>query len=153
MSEPENELLDALRALYREVDALYEGARCERSTECCRFGLTGREPQVTSIERALLLRALAARGGVPPAKTSKRRALPLRRDAERERACPLLDRTGSCLVYAARPLGCRTFHCRRAELLTPVSRRTLQEVVRRLQTLAARHAPGGDKPHALTRIL
>jgi len=143
-------LHEALRALYRDVDALYAGARCERSSECCRFGITGREPQVTSLELALVERALAARGGKL---SSKRRALPLTRDGERERICPLLDRTGGCIVYADRPLGCRTFFCHRAELPSRVERRALQDVVRQLQALAVRHAPGGDKPRALSAAL
>jgi uncharacterized protein len=139
-----------LRALYREVDALYEGARCERSTECCRFGLTGREPQVTSLELALVQRALKQRGG-PLA--PRRRALPLTRNADRERSCPLLEQSGRCAVYEARPLGCRTFFCGRAELPYPVERRALQDVVQRLKQLAARHQPEGELPRALTRAL
>jgi mRNA interferase RelE/StbE len=50
----ERALLAELTALYRDVDGIFEGARCEASTECCRFGITGREPQVTSVEIALL---------------------------------------------------------------------------------------------------
>ena len=143
-------LLDALRSLYREVDAVYEGARCDRSTECCRFGLTGREPQVTSLELALVKKALAARGGKL---SPKRRALPLSSDAERERVCPLLEQPGGCTIYDARPLGCRTFFCGRAELPSRIDRRQLQHFVRTLQALAVRHARDGDRPRALTSAL
>jgi hypothetical protein len=143
-------MLEALRALYRDVDALYEGARCEASTECCRFGLTGREPQVTSIELALVQQAIKRRGGVL---AKKKRALPLTDEASSERMCPLLDHGGRCSIYEDRPLGCRTFYCQRAQLIAAPTRQQLKAVVRRLQDLAARHAPNGDKPRALTAAL
>jgi uncharacterized protein len=155
----EQALLAELSALYEDVDALYRGASCDRSTECCRFGVTGREPQVTSIELALVTRALRVRGGQP---SKKRRALPLTNESSRaragldaasERACPLLLSPGRCAVYEARPLGCRTFFCERVQLAQPVDRRALRDAVRRLQELAVRHAPGGDRPRALSRAL
>jgi Fe-S-cluster containining protein len=146
----EAELLAELEALYREVDALYAGAQCELSSECCRFGITGREPQVTSLELALVRRALKARGGPLG---EKKRALPLTQNADKERVCPLLAQGSRCSVYKARPLGCRTFFCGRAQLLEKPSREALQDAVRRLQTLAAEHATGGERPHALTRVL
>src|SRR4051794_2060303 len=146
----EAELLVELEALYREADALYTGAQCELSSECCRFGITGREPQVTSLELALVRRALKARGG---ALGEKKRALPLTTNADKERVCPLLAQGSRCSVYTARPLGCRTFFCSRAQLLEKPSRDALQEVVRRLKTLAAEHATDGERPHALTRVL
>jgi hypothetical protein len=144
--------LEELRALYRETDALFEGASCDASTECCRFGVTGREPQVTSIELALLRRAIGRRGG---ALAQKKRALPLANEAttESERTCPLLDRSGGCSVYEDRPLGCRTFYCERARLVVMPPRGEVQALVRRLQELAARHEIGGDKPRALSAAL
>lgn len=148
--DSERALLDELGALYREVDRLFAGARCEASTECCRFGITGREPQVTSLELALLRRAIAARGGPL---SDKRRALPLARASSAERPCPLLARDGRCAVYDARPLGCRTFYCARADVPDPPSRASLTQVVRKLQDLAARHQPGGDRPRALSAAL
>ena len=36
-----------------EVDALYADWSCPSSTECCRFGVTGRQPYLTSIEALL----------------------------------------------------------------------------------------------------
>lgn len=155
----EQALLAELSTLYEDVDALYRGASCDRSTECCRFGITGREPQVTSIELALVTRALRERGGAP---SKKRRALPLTQEhsrsrtglaVARERACPLLLSPGRCAVYEARPLGCRTFFCERAQLAQPVDRRALRDAVRRLQELAVRHAPSGDRPRALSRAI
>ena len=143
-------LLDELAQLYREVDALYAAWSCPGTTECCRFGVTGRQPYVTSIELAAIRRAIARRGA--PLAASKR-ALPITEDAERERICPMLDRTGRCSIYADRPLGCRTFYCDRATAGPRATRAELQEVVRKLQDLAARHALGGDQARPLTRAL
>jgi Fe-S-cluster containining protein len=152
--------LAALRALYADADALYAGWSCPASTECCRFGVTGREPYVTSIELEALSVAIAARGGprswkraVPLAAEpmrQERARLPIARD---ERRCPLLDAAGRCAVYAARPLGCRTFYCDRADAATKVKQREVNDLVRRMRDLAARHAPGGDLGRPLTRAL
>lgn len=146
----EDALLRELEALYAEVDAAYALATCEASSECCRFGITGREPQVTTLEVALITRALKARGGPLHA---RRRALPISGDAARERVCPLLDRDGRCSVYTSRPLGCRTFFCQRASVPEPPTRKELAWSVRRLRELSARHRPSGDEPRALTRAL
>lgn len=157
MRESEDVLLGELEALYAESDALFAGATCERSSECCRFGITGREPQVTGLEMALVKRALRARGGPL---SPKRRALPLAsfsgpgsRAPKDERTCPMLDASQGCSIYASRPLGCRTFFCQRAELPSPPARKQLKQLVRRLEELAARHRPQGDKPQAFTRAL
>ena len=102
--------LEELRAVYTEVDALLAGWTCDSSTDCCRFGVTGREPYPTAVELAELERAVRARGGLP-----KRRSLPtVSPSGEDERRCALLSDEGKCLVYAARPFGCRTFFCERA---------------------------------------
>ncbi|HQY62453.1 MAG TPA: hypothetical protein PK141_13730, partial [Polyangiaceae bacterium] len=96
--------LAALRGLYGRVDALLADTTCDASTECCRFGVTGREPYVTPLELAELLRTVRAIGGLP-----KRRGLPLARKAAGQAWCPLLDDDGRCRMYAARPLGYHTF--------------------------------------------
>src|SRR4029077_2371685 len=98
-----NELLDELRRIYLRADALYADWSCANSTECCRFGITGRQPYVTSIELSFLRHGLARRGGTL---APRRRALPITRDAGTERICPLLEGSGRCSVYAERPLGC-----------------------------------------------
>jgi Fe-S-cluster containining protein len=143
-------LLAELAALYREVDALYADWSCPGTTECCRFGVTGRQPYVTSIELAAIRRAIARRGA--PLSASKR-ALPITRDEERERICPMLDRNSRCSIYADRPLGCRTFYCERATQGARATRAELQAIVRKLQELASRHALGGDQARPLTRAL
>ncbi len=150
MPESEEALLSELAALYARSDALFAEASCAHSSECCRFGITGREPQVTSIEMAQVAKALKARGG-PLA--SKKRALPLHGHRGDERTCPMLDQGSRCAIYTARPLGCRTFFCERAELPSKPSRQELKRLVRELEDLATRHRPQGAKPHAFTRAL
>lgn len=142
MDTEQRALLAELEAVYRDADDAYAGARCGASTECCRFGVTGREPMVTSAEIALVERAIRARGGPLP---SKKRALPIAGSRD-EGICPLLDRDGRCAIYAARPLGCRTFFCDRADVPDPPDRAVLRELVRRVQSIAARHRPEGDRP-------
>jgi len=143
-------LLDELAALYAQADRLYADWSCPGSTECCRFGVTGRQPYVTAIELSYLRHALASRGG---ALVPRRRALPITDDRRRERICPLLDRDGRCSVYAARPLGCRTFYCDRAIRGLGPTRDDLRELVQTLQNLAARHQLGGEQGRPLTRAL
>lgn len=142
--------LAELQALYARVDALYADWRCPTSTECCRFGITGRQPYVTSIETLAVRSALARRGGPL---SDNRRALPILMSAERERVCPLLDRKQRCSVYEVRPLGCRTYFCERADKGAGPSRPQLREITRELQELAARHQLGGDAGRPLLRVL
>ncbi len=133
-----------LRELYGRVDAVLAGWSCEASTDCCRFGVTGREPYPSAIELAELERGLRARGGLP-----KRRALPL----ASERRCTFLSDEGRCLVYASRPFGCRTFFCERAS--GPSAMKHVRSEVLRLgqavADLSARYAPGDAGPRPLSR--
>lgn len=147
------EHLEQLRALYARIDAAMEGWGCETSTDCCRFGVTGREPYPTAVELAELERAVRARGGLP-----KRRSLPvLTKGAGDERRCALLGDDGRCLVYAARPFGCRTFFCDRAH--GPVGERApsglpraeIAEVGRAIAALSALFSPGDPGPRPLSR--
>jgi Fe-S-cluster containining protein len=145
-------LLDELFALYRQVDLSQEGASCPASTECCRFGVTGREPYVTSIEIAALRRAVARRGGPL---SRKRRALPLAQgpgSRKAERICAFLDVAGRCSVYESRPFGCRTFHCARATLPAAPAASELRDLVNQLRDVASRHEPGGDAARPLSRV-
>lgn len=142
--------LAELQALYARVDALYADWHCPTSTECCRFGITGRQPYVTGIETLAIRRALAQRGG--PLSDHKR-ALPILLSEERERVCPLLDRKQRCSIYASRPIGCRTYFCGRATRGEGPSRPELREIMRELQDLAARHQLGGDAGRPLLRVL
>jgi Fe-S-cluster containining protein len=147
--------LEKLRSVYAEVDALLAGWTCEASTECCRFGITGREPYPTSVEIAELERAVRARGGLP-----KRRSLPLVGTGARgddERRCTLLSDEGKCLVYASRPFGCRTFFCDRAsgpagEPARAAPRTEIAQLGRAIADLAAVFDPADPGPRPLSKV-
>lgn len=145
----------ALRAIYAEVDRLLDGWTCDASTDCCRFGVTGREPYPTAIEVAELEHAVRARGGLP-----KRRGLPtLNERGEDDRRCTLLSDEGKCLVYAARPFGCRTFFCERASgpagETGKAARGTRTEIARlgrAVADLAERFDPADPGPRPLSNV-
>jgi hypothetical protein len=135
--------LDALRAVYREVDRALDGWTCERSTDCCHF--SAREPYLWPNEWALVERALAARGGVP-----RPRSLPVV-DAHR---CPLLLDGNTCAIYDSRPYGCRTYFCDRASGPTRrPPRDALVALGRQVADLAQRAEPSHDGPLPLTTWL
>jgi Fe-S-cluster containining protein len=91
--------LDEVRAVYAELAERPLERSCQMRTGCCRFQLTGLTPQLTKGEALVAAKGLRATG---------RRELPESADG----ACPLLKReTGSCLIYANRPFGCRTHFC------------------------------------------
>ncbi len=141
-----------LRRIYADVDGLVGGWSCDASTECCRFGVTGREPYPSAVELAELERAVRARGGLP-----KRRSLDVVRTAEAERRCALLSDEGRCLVYASRPFGCRTFFCDRATGPAGKGARGFpRDEVARLGRLvadaSARFQPADPGPRPLSRV-
>ena len=139
-----------LLGLYARADEALAGFTCEASTDCCRFGVTGREPYVTPVELAEIEHAAAARG-VPLGATAKRaaRSLPM---ADDERRCAMLDDAGRCRIYQARPLGCRTFFCERVEGPGKLPREEIQRIARELAALATRHSPRAPEGRPLTRI-
>lgn len=158
-TERTSALIAELAAVFRDADGTFAGWSCPASTECCRFGITGREPYVTSIELAAIQRAIAARGGARAWRRARsaddlagtgKVALPVVAD---ERRCPLLTDAGRCAVYDARPLGCRTFYCDRASAGGKVRQRDVNALVRRVQDIAAKHEPDGDRGRPLTRAL
>lgn len=147
-------LLDRLAALYAEVDAAHAGISCPATSECCRFARTDREPFVTGIELAAFLRAVDRRGGsARPTPTPLHKALPSLPVIDQERACPMLDPSGKCSVYADRPLGCRSFFCDRATVLSSVSHAELLDFVRQLKDLAAEFDPSSVEGRPLMRAL
>ena len=139
---------EELRAIYGDADALFAGFACDASTDCCRFGVTGREPYVTDAELAEIREAVAANGGkLRPAS----RSLPI----AGERRCPMLDDAGKCTIYGSRPLGCRTFFCgpSLAKMGAKLPRAELQSLVRRIEVLSERAFPDGEGSRPLTRAL
>jgi Fe-S-cluster containining protein len=104
-----------------------------RSKECCHFKLTGCAPYLTKGEALLAARALRATG---------RTQLP----ASPAGACPLLESaTGNCLIYEARPFGCRTHFCAAAG--GPYARREVIDLIRRLEAIDV--TLGGNGSHRL----
>lgn len=65
----------------------------------------------------------------------------------------MLAEDNRCAIYASRPLGCRTFYCERATPGERVRHPVVSAFVRRVQEIAARHEPDGDRGRALTRAL
>jgi uncharacterized protein len=126
-----------IEKIYAEAEASLPARNCLRTTRCCRFAETGREPYVTRAESDYLFAFLRSTG---------RRLPPPRYDG----ACPFLDRDETtCTVYEARPLGCRTYFCREAGGAI-----TARELKPSLDKLAALDETlGGDGPRPLTRVL
>ena len=125
--------LDEVQAVYSDLAARPIDRRCTLRTECCHFKLTGLTPFLTKGEALLAAKALRASG---------RRKIPDRGDG----ACPLLDpKTSRCLVYRARPFGCRTHFCEAAG--GPYSRREVLDLIWRLERVDAE--VGGNGPHPL----
>jgi Fe-S-cluster containining protein len=147
--------LDELRALYTEVDTLLSGWACDASTDCCRFGVTGREPYPTAIEQAEVERAVRARGGLP-----KRRSLPTVRGGrglDESRTCALLSDEGKCVVYTSRPFGCRTFFCERAhgpagEAPRHLPKAAISSIARAIADLSERFAPADPGPRPMSKF-
>jgi Fe-S-cluster containining protein len=126
-----------VRNVYADLAQRPIERNCLRQTECCHFKLTGRTPYLTKGEALLAAKALRASG---------RKSLPQNADG----SCPMLDRkTGNCLVYEARPFGCRTHFCAAAG--GPVARRDVIDLIRRLEHVDV--ALGGSGPRILQNAI
>ncbi len=127
-----NAALAEVQAVYSDLAARPIDRRCTLRTECCHFKLTGLTPFLTKGEALLAAKALRASG---------RRKISDRKDG----ACPLLDpETSRCLVYQARPFGCRTHFCGAAG--GPYSRREVLDLIRRLERVDAEVGGNGPRP-------
>lgn len=127
-------------AIYAELDQRPIERACTRLTECCQFKRTGKIPFLTRGEAVVAGQAWRATG---------RTRLPARADG----ACPMLDPHGRCLIYAARPFGCRTHFCAAAG--GPYPRREVLDLIRRLEELDRKFEGDGTHPlpFAVTREL
>lgn len=124
-----------VRAVYRDLEARpTEHRDCRSRTECCRFRLTGRTPQLTRGE------ALVAANGW---RAAGRKAVPA--EVAADGACPFLGGNGRCGIYRDRPFGCRTHFCAAAGGM--LDRASLIDLIRRLE--AVDEALGGDGPKPL----
>ena len=125
--------VNEIRQIYADLASRAIDRNCDRLKECCHFKLTGRTPYLTKGEAILAARALRATG---------RRQLPTNPNG----ACPLLDpQTGDCLIYEARPFGCRTHFCAAAG--GPYPRREVIDLIRRLEAID--DSLGGTGPRTL----
>jgi Fe-S-cluster containining protein len=133
-SELQKNALDEVRGVYADLAARPIDRNCIRLKECCQFKLTGRTPYLTKGEALVAAKAVRATG---------RTKLPNNSSG----ACPLLDeRTGNCLIYEARPFGCRTHFCAAAG--GPYARREVIDLIRRLEAVDTQLH--GDGPRNLT---
>jgi Fe-S-cluster containining protein len=148
-----NPLRADLLALYGEVDALLSPYTCDGSAECCRFGITNREPYPTAVELAEVEHAVRGQGlKLEPSagRAAGKRGLPL---ADAVGACPLLGADGRCRIYASRPFGCRTFFCERAVGPGKVPRSEIQRLARKVADLSARFDPRDPGARPFVRAL
>ncbi|HEY2773333.1 MAG TPA: YkgJ family cysteine cluster protein [Candidatus Binatia bacterium] len=126
-----------IEKIYADAEASLPARNCTRTTRCCRFAETGREPYVTRAETDYLFAVLRSQG----------RRMPPPRD---DRACPFLaSDQKTCTVYEGRPFGCRTHFCREAG--GAISASELKPSLDRLAALD--EVLGGDGPRPLTRVL
>lgn len=126
-----SEAIATVQAIYDALAARPIERDCLRRTECCHFKLTGRTPYLTKGEALAAAAALRATG---------RRELPARSDG----ACPMLAPDGRCLIYAGRPMGCRTHFCAAAG--GPYARREVSDLIHRLEDLETRLGGAGAMP-------
>ena len=126
--------IDEVHRVYAELANRPFERQCLRRTECCHFKLTGLTPYLTKGEAIVAALGLRAAG---------RTKLP----SDADGACPLLHRaTGQCLIYEARPFGCRTHFCSAAG--GPLARRDVLDLIRRLESVDA--DLGGNGPRKLS---
>jgi uncharacterized protein len=94
-------LVKETRAIFDKADKAFAPFSCPATAECCQLATTKRPPWLYASEwQALLAELVAQKRTLPPARS--------------DGGCPFLDATGKkCTVYAARPLGCRTYFCHR----------------------------------------
>ena len=59
-------------------------------------------------------------------------------------ACPLLTSMGKCMIYEARPFGCRTHFCAAAG--GPYARREVLDLIRRLEVVDFETGGAGPLP-------
>ena len=124
----DREALADVRRVYDALAARPSERNCIGRAECCHFKLTGRTPYLTRGEALVAAQAFRASG---------RTVLPKNRDG----VCPMLEQnTGRCLIYDARPFGCRTHFCEAAG--GPYGRAEVADLIRSLEEIDARL--GGD---------
>lgn len=129
-----------VQAVYADLEHRPVERDCQRRTGCCHFKLTGEVPSLTHAEALLMLKAWRASG---------RKNIPEPADG----ACPMFDaKKAGCLIYDARPFGCRTHFCVAAG--GPYARREVLDLIRRLEVASERLGVRDPRPlgSALDRV-
>lgn len=101
-------MTSAALAILDDASAIVDGVTCDCSTDCCRFKKTGREPWLTAAEFDVVVAAVKAQGRRLPPPPSERKP---DKKGDDDGRCAFLGDDDRCRIYAARPLGCRTFFC------------------------------------------
>lgn len=136
-----SELVAEIRSIYAELASRPVERNCEMRTECCHFQKTGRTPYLTAGEAMVAAKAFRATG---------RKELPVLREG----ACPMLDSQSlRCMIYEARPFGCRTHYCAAAGGM--LSRSSVIDLIRRLEVVDAKLGGNGARelPRAVSDAL
>jgi Fe-S-cluster containining protein len=139
---PTTSAREEVAAIYRELAERPLERACTGRAECCQFKLTGKTPFLTRGEALLVAEALRRTG---------RKQL---RDEDANGTCPLLDpATLRCLVYDARPFGCRTHFCKAAG--GPYARGEVQDLIHRLEKIDRALGGNGGQHlrHAVEQML
>ena len=107
--------MNTLSQLHIDIETRVKAIRASQSDWICRQGCDGccrrlaEVPKITAKEWDFLQEGLAA---LPPEQLMEisQKVVELAGQVSRPVVCPMLDRlNGACLVYAQRPVACRTF--------------------------------------------
>lgn len=127
-----NAALVEVKSVYNDLANRPVERDCVRRTECCHFKLTGLTPLLTAGEALVAAKAWRATGRTKLPETS-------------DGSCPFLEvKSGRCLIYEARPFGCRTHFCEAAG--GPYSRREVIDLIRRLEKVDNDLGGDGSRP-------
>jgi Fe-S-cluster containining protein len=132
--------MQAVTAIYADLDNAMPERNCTFQTRCCRFHETGLTPLLTFGEAVYAVHKWRAAG---------RKVIP----DKPQGTCPFLDDAkGRCMNYEGRPLGCRTYFCKAAG--GTIGRREVLPFIRQLEALSAQmgEREGLDLPFAVQRV-
>lgn len=135
-----HQISSELLRLFARADAAYAPFSCPATAECCQLSTTRREPWLWPVEWRLL-EEHARRAGIVPFTRS-------------DGGCSFLDEPGKrCRVYAARPLGCRTFFCQRRTGPSREPAEVMSELSLRIERLSLELWPEVSAPRPITAWL
>ena len=124
--------------VYADLEARPAERDCIGRTECCRFRLTGRTPQLTRGEALVTASGWRAAGRKLPASVESK-----------DGACLFLGKNGKCQIYESRPFGCRTHFCAAAGGMR--ERAEVIDLIRRLEAID--ESLDGEGPKAIHKAV